>query len=235
MTNKIGSLNEKPLHAALKSWYAEEGDQFEVPVEGYVIDIVRGELLIEIQTRGFCSLKVKLNRLVRSHALRLVYPIPQEKWIVKVSGDGQSPINRRKSPKRGRTEHVFSELVSFPSLLENPNFSLEVLLIQEEEFRRFDGRRAWRRKGWVTHERRLLRVVDRHRYRTPAEMAALIPRDLGQPFTTSDLAVSLAQPRRIAQQMAYCLREMGVIVRVGKQGNALVYARVGNERAGGQP
>jgi hypothetical protein len=29
----IGLLNEKPLHASLKQWYARPGDRFEVPVE----------------------------------------------------------------------------------------------------------------------------------------------------------------------------------------------------------
>ena len=37
----IGLLNEKPLHASLKQWYARPGDRFEVPVDGFVIDIVR--------------------------------------------------------------------------------------------------------------------------------------------------------------------------------------------------
>lgn len=228
--NKIGSLNEKPLHAALKSWYAEEGDEFEVPIDGYVIDIVRGDLLIEIQTRSFSSIKDKLGKLVSDHALRLVYPVPQEKWIVKVSDDGHSRVSRRKSPKRGRVEHVFAELVSFPTLLADPNFSLEVLLIQEEELRRFDERRGWRRRGWVTLERRLLRVLERVRFETPADMVVLIPRDLAEPFTTSDLAAALAQPRRLAQQMAYCLREMGVVVHVGKQGNSILYRRTTDQR-----
>ena len=39
----IGLLNEKPLHASLKQWYARPGDRFEVPVHGFVIDIVRDE------------------------------------------------------------------------------------------------------------------------------------------------------------------------------------------------
>ena len=46
----IGLLNEKPLHASLKQWYARPGDRFEVAVGGFVIDIVRDDLLIEIQT-----------------------------------------------------------------------------------------------------------------------------------------------------------------------------------------
>jgi hypothetical protein len=48
---------------------------------------------------------------------------------------------------------------------------------------------------------------------------------LAEPFTTSDLAASLPRPRRLAQRMAYCLREMNVINPVGKQGNTILYVR----------
>ena len=53
----VGTLREKPLHAALKRWVATEGDLIEEPVAGYVIDLVRDDVLIEIQTRGFSSIK----------------------------------------------------------------------------------------------------------------------------------------------------------------------------------
>jgi hypothetical protein len=116
-------------------------------------------------------------------------------------------------------------LVSFPQLLAHPNFSLEVLLIQEEEARRYDGTRNWRRKGWVTHERRLLQVVDRRLFETPADMRALIPASLVEPFTTTQLAEAEDQPLWLAQKMAYCLREMGAITAVGKRGRGVLYIR----------
>ena len=61
---RIATMNEKPLHAALKRWYAEDGDRIEEPVDGFVIDIVRDKQLIEIQTRSFSSMKRKLNKLI---------------------------------------------------------------------------------------------------------------------------------------------------------------------------
>lgn len=222
---KISTLNEKPLHAALKSWYARPADQFEVPIDGFIIDIVRDDLLIEIQTRNFAAIKRKLTRLTAHHPVRLVYPIAHEKWIVKLAQDGQSQTDRRKSPKRGVIEQVFEELVSFPQLLTTPNFSLEVLLIHEEETRRYDRKRRWRRKGWLTHERRLLQVLDQRLFETPADIAALVPRTLHDPFTTSDLAAAIGKPRRLAQKMAYCLRKMRAIAPQGKRGNAILYTR----------
>jgi hypothetical protein len=223
--NLISTLNESPLHASLKDWYARPGDLLEVEVEGFIIDIVRDGLLIEIQTRSLSSLKRKLHLLADDYPIRLVYPIPRDKWIVKLAEDGHSVQSRRKSPKRGRLEDLFGELVSLPKLLAHPNFSLDVLLIQEEEFRRYDGNRAWRRRGWVTHERRLLGVLERKRFSSPADLAELLPPDLAEPFTTSDLAIAMARPRRLAQQMAYCLRKMSLIEAVGKHGNAILYRR----------
>ncbi len=224
MSNSIGLLNEKPLHAALKKWYARPGDRFEVSVAGFEIDVVQGDLLVEIQTGNFASMKSKLVGLTRTHAVRLVYPIAQEKWIVKLATDGNGPTSRRKSPKRGKVENVFWELVSFPELLLSANFSLEVLLIQEEEVRRYEGKRRWWRRGWVTEERRLLEVVQRRLFETPADIGDLLPLGLREPFETRDLADAIDGRRELAQKMAYCLRKMGVIQQVGKRGRANLYA-----------
>ena len=151
----IGTLNEKALHAALKTWYAKPNDQFEVLVDGFVIDIVRDELLIEIQTRNFAPLKRKLMTLTANHRVHLVHPIAQEKWIIKQrqvekdetdktdktnTNEAQGVLKPRKSPKRGSFAHIFAELVSIPKLIARPNFSLEVLLIEEEEIRHYVGR-----------------------------------------------------------------------------------------------
>ena len=220
----VGLLNEKPLHAALKAWYARAGDRTEVPVDGSFIDIVHDGLLIEIQTRGFAALKRKLEKLVTRHPVRLVYPIASEKWILRLADDGVTLLGRRKSPRRGSEYDLFRELVSFPHLVAHPNFSLEVLLIQEEEVRRRVSRLNWRR-GWDTAERRLLQVVDHRLFVSPADLAALIPKSLDVPFTTDELAETIGRPRRLAQQMAYCLRCMGVLSDVGRQGCAVRYAR----------
>lgn len=224
----IGTLNEQPLHAALKTWLAEPGDQFEVPLDGFVIDIVRpcpaGDLLIEIQTANFTALKRKLPQLLPDHRVRVVYPLPREKWIVKIDDAGEI-LGRRKSPRRGSVYDVFRELVHLPHLLNHPNLTLDVLLIQMNELRRFDGKRGWRRKGWIVDHRRLIDVVEQREFASAAAWGALLPADLPTPFSTSDLARAIERPRRLAQQMAYTLREIGAINAVDKRGNAILYAR----------
>ena len=229
--------NEGQLHAAVKALYAESGGQLELPVDGFVIDVVRDDLLIEVQTANFASIKRKLESLVTDHRLLLVFPIVYERWIIQLPEDPGATPKRRKSPVRGSPLAVFPELVSFPHLLRHENFSLDLLFTQEEEIRRRDARRGWRRHGWVTEERRLLGVVERRTFSTTADFAVLLPANLEPSFTVSDLAAALGRSRALAQKMAYCLKKMGVIEVIGKRGRASLYRRVldgavGDARAG---
>lgn len=223
--SQIGTLNEGPLHAALKALYRRPGDELEVAVDGYVVDILRGDQIIEIQTAGFASIARKMRDLVERHRVRLVHPVARERWIVKLPVDGKGEPGRRKSPKGMGFEGIFEELVSFPELLAHENFELEVALTREEEVRRFDKRRAWRRQHWVVVERRLLEVADRRLLQGPADLAALLPQDVPEPFQTSDLAKAYRRPRGFAQKVAYCLKHCGMIAQTGKVGNAIIYSR----------
>lgn len=224
-TPLIGTYREKSLHAALKDWYAAPGDRAEQPVDGYVVDLVRGEELIEIQTRNFSAMKRKLAALLERHPVRLVHPIPTQKWIVRLDRDGITVLSRRRSPKRGTLLDVFAELVSIPHLVVHPQFSLDVLLVEVEETRRCDGRGSWRRRGWSIHDQTLVGVESQRRFRGPDDFAALLPATLAEPFTSSELAAALDVRRGQGQKIAYCLRHMGAIGIVGKQGNAYQYAR----------
>lgn len=198
----------------------------EAAVGGFVIDLIRGDLLIEIQTRGFSSMRQKVRSLLDlGHEIRIVHPIAVDRWIVRVEGDG-SVLGRRRSPRHGTPTDVFSELVSFPHLLSRPGLEVELLLTTQEEYRRHTPDHAWRRKGWTVVERRLIDVVERLRLGSPSDLAGLLPAGLPETFTTAELSERLACPRRLAQQMAYCLRETGMIEAVGKRGNAVEY-RIG--------
>lgn len=228
MTSGIGTLNEGHVHAALKQRYVQPGDQTEAAVDGYVVDILRGRQIIEIQTANFSAIAKKMRDLSERHPVRLVHPIAVDRWIVKLPERGNGAASRRKSPKHGGFEDIFDELVSFPDLCANPNFELEVVLTQEEELRRQEtkSRRRWRRRGWVTVERRLLDVVATIRIRGTADLAALLPAGLPDAFDTGDLAAALGRPRALAQKVAYCLRRCDVIKQIDKNGNTLIYSRV---------
>ena len=94
-------MGEKSLHDAIKRWYACSDDKLETEIGEYIIDIVRGNMLIEIQTRNFSAIKTKLRNLVRHNPIRLVHPIAQKKWIIRVDIESKKVLSRRKSPKKG--------------------------------------------------------------------------------------------------------------------------------------
>ena len=219
-------MQESSLHAALKDFYTRsEQDAQEVSVDGYLIDVVSGELLIEVQTGNFSALKEKLPVLLANHPLLLVHPIAQEKWIVRLAERGETPLKRRKSPRRGRVEHVFLELVRIPHLIRHPNFSLEVVMTREEELQREDGKGSWRRKGRSIADRRLLEVVQRFRFDSAEDFLPFLPSSLPQAFTSRELGQALGVPRYLAQKMVYCLRTIGLIQRDGKRRRSYLYVR----------
>ena len=219
----IGTLNEGSLHAQLKAWYRRRGDLVEQPVDGYVIDLVRGGRLIEIQTGGFAPLRRKLERLLGDHQVRVVVPVALTRRIVRLSPDGEV-LSARLSPKRGRPEDVFARLVSLPALLAREGFEVEVLLTHEEEHRRHEPGRAYRRRGWVVVGRSLVSVEERLLLACPGDAAALLP-ELPDPFDTAELAAAGGVTRRLAQQMTYCLRAMDALRVDGRRGRAVLYRR----------
>lgn len=220
----IGTLREGALHADLRAWYERRGDRLEVPLDGYVIDLVRDGQLVEFQTGGFSPLRRKLPALLARHDVRVVVPIVVHRFILRMDDSGEL-MSERRSPKRGRIEDVFAQLVSIPELLLHPRFTLEAVLVDIDEIRVHRPGRAFRRRGWVVQARALRKVHSSHVLAAVDEVVALLPPALPDSFGTAELATAAGMPRRLAQQMLYCLSAMGATERVGKCGNSVVYRR----------
>ncbi|MCG8365941.1 MAG: hypothetical protein MJA27_21735, partial [Pseudanabaenales cyanobacterium] len=122
-------------------------------------------------------------------------------------------------------EDLFWEMVSVPQLASNRNFSLEVLMIREEEARRYEGKWKWRRRGWGVEERRLLEVVDQRVFEGPTDWLALLPEGL-ESLTARDLAEAIEIRSELAQKMAHSLRKARLINLIGKRGRANLYSVV---------
>ncbi len=191
-------------------------------VDDFIVDIVRESLLIEIQTRNFSAIKKKLTKLLENHEVRLVYPIPIQKWIVHVTESGEI-VGKRKSPKKGRLSDLFYELVRVPNLIKKENFSLEVLMIEEEEVRCNDGKGSWRRRGVSIRDRRLVNVHNKTLFKREKDFLRFLPSDLTKPFMNRKLAKLSGVSVNLARKITYCLRKMGAITVVGKKGKELMF------------
>jgi hypothetical protein len=223
MHDGIGKLQESSLHQSLKNWYQKPGDLLETKVDRYVVDLVRGELCIEIQTGNFASIKKKISALLNDHSVRIVYPIPFERIVVRMDMITEMVLQRRKSPKKGTYLDIFRELIRIPHFVLKENFEIEALLIREEQIWLNDGRGSWRRKGWSISDRRLIEVVQRRLFTSPGDFQSLLPVGLPELFTVNDLAIACRLPKRFAGKIAYCLKEIGVIEACGKRARAYLY------------
>ena len=216
-------MTEYSLHAEIKHWYKTPNDKLETKVDDYIIDVLRDNLLIEIQTQNFSAIKKKLTRLLQNNnQVKLVYPIAKQKWIVHVTESGEF-VRKRKSPKKGKLTDLFYELVHAPRLIKDRNFSLEVLLIEEEEVRCKDGRGSWRRRGVSTKDRKLLNVYDSIVFEDSQDFLRFLPKELEKTFTNKVLASKLGISVTLAQKITYCLRKMGTISIAGKKRNQLLF------------
>jgi hypothetical protein len=220
----FSTYREGSLHASLKALYTRPGDRVETAVDGYVVDVVRDEELVEIQTTSLASAARKLHRLVQDHRVVLVFPIAAERWLVRVDADG-AVTGRRRSPKRGLPIDLFEELVGLPTLAAHTNFRLELVLIREEEIRGPvpAGARYRYPREWWRMDRRLLDVIEIVRIDTPADLLGLLPDGLPSPFTTADIVAATRRSRRLAMRAVYCLRKAGAARSVGRQGRLVAY------------
>jgi hypothetical protein len=222
-SNHIGTLNEKSLHADLKWFLSESHDQLEKRVNNYVIDIVRENLLIEIQTSNFAIIRKKLENLVQNNRVCLVYPIVKDKWIRHFDSHMNKADQRRLSPKHGSYLEIFEELIRIPHIVPHPNFMMELFLVQVEEIRKKNDKESWGRKAWNLYDRKLIKVVERKKFNDPKDFLFFIPNNIKKPFTSLELAQCLKKSVRLAQKMSYCLRKMNILSIVGKKGNAYLY------------
>lgn len=215
-------MTEQTLHEQLKEVYAKETGEIESTLGDYRVDVIRGDLLIEIQTRSFSSIRDKLRDLAENHRVRLVHPIAYQKWIIRLDKDGKQ-VSRRKSPKRGRVEDIFYELVYMPELLSNSNFELEVALVDLEEYWIDDGKGSWRRRRWSIHDKKMLELREHHLFISPEDFKRLLPESLPSEFTSRMLTRETGLNIRACQKMLYCLHKMNVVSRNGKKGRSYLY------------
>ncbi|MEO0531895.1 MAG: hypothetical protein AAF266_15170 [Planctomycetota bacterium] len=223
---------ETSLHQQLKAHYAGDEGEVEVRRGRYRIDVVRGDLLIEVQHGGLSAIRDKIRKLCDTDRVLVVKPIVARRRIIKLDKQGGNVVSRRWSPKRGTPLDLFDDLVHFTRAFPHKRLTLEVPLVEVEEVR-YPGhgrRRRWRKNDFVVEDQCLASVGKTLRFQKAADLWQLVPGKLPKEFDTAELARAIDAPRWVAQRAAYCFREMGVVKQVGKRRNAWLYQRVGRRR-----
>lgn len=217
---------ETSLHQSLKLHYALDPARCEQRLGRYRIDAVAADgRLIEIQHGSLGAIRPKIRELLQSHDVLIVKPIVVGKLLVKRARQGGPVIGRRRSPKQGSLVDLFHELVYFVDIFPHERLTLEVLLVDIEEWR-YPGhgrRRRWREGDFVVEDQHLLKIRETLPLVTRADLRALLPKKLPSPFHSGQLATAMDVPRWVAQRVAYCLRSMQIVSEVGKERNTRLY------------
>jgi hypothetical protein len=116
---------------------------------------------------------------------------------------------------------VFEDLVGLARTFPHPNLRVDLLAVDVDEIRLTRRRKP----GYLVVDRVLREVVETIRLENSPDLWSLLPDDLGDRFTTEELAWKIGRSIRFAQQVAYCLRQAEAVEVVAKVGNRRVYER----------
>lgn len=221
----IGTLKEKTVHAILK-YYMEPREQFhEIPCGNYVADILAEGEITEIQTAHFHLLRRKLEQYLNEYEVTVVYPIPERKWLYWLDPETGEISKPRLSPKKGTVYDCFRELYKIKVFLNHPRLHIRVVLMDLDEYRYLNGWSRDKKKGSVRADRYPREIKADWLFARPGDYKELVPKELGNYFTSSDFASILKIGRQTAQITLHVLKYMNVVSVAGKKGRSILYER----------
>ena len=83
---------ETTLHQQLKAVYCDDPAHREVVVDGYRIDAVVDDELIEVQQAGLAAIRDKVRDLLGSHHVRVVKPLCARKVLIRRKRPGKCRV-----------------------------------------------------------------------------------------------------------------------------------------------
>jgi hypothetical protein len=222
----IGTYGEKTVHAVLKNYFAPYCDCHEQKVGGFVADIVCEDGIIEIQTAGFDKLRKKLEAFTAVCPVTVVYPIPENKWLVPIDPETGAEGKKRKSPQKGTPYDIFPELYKIKPFLKSPNLHFCIVMLDITEYRRppeTSGLKRGRKKGYTRYDRLPTEMNSEIHINSPADWCCLIPQSLPNEYTSGDFASHAGIHPSMASLVLSILNEIGTVERTGKKGSSYLY------------
>ncbi len=223
---KIGVYREKLLHSTLKYFYQPNDALHEQACAGMVADALLDGRAIEIQTGGFAPLKRKIERYFEAdQPVRVVCPLPHQKFLIWLDPETGEATPPRKSPHTGTFFDALWELSYLLPYLDGGNLTIELLLIDMQEYRLQDGRRRGGKRGSHRMERYPLSLADRLLLTCTADCTPFVTSDLPNPFTAAAYGKVAHLSERQTARALWCLSRAGLIFRDGKDGRKILYRR----------
>lgn len=219
----IGTLSEKTLHATLKMYYCPNEEMHEIPIGDYVADIYNGDTIIEIQTRNLTKLREKLEYYLKEYAVKVVYPVEAKKRIVWVDKNTGELIRKRTSPVKLGIYEAFLEMFGIIDYLKIPGLTLDILLLEVEEYRADAGLNRRKRKISDKLDKVPCDVLGEYHIERYEDFYMFIPDTLEEQFYSLEFAKAAGISRKTAQGVLNFMTRLGILKRVGRDKRGYIY------------
>lgn len=223
----FGTLKEKTIHQIMKLYYAPNEDMHEVPINGYIADVFTGTEIIEIQNGNFNKMREKLASFLPEYDVTVVYPIPHTKWLLWVDEMSGEVSGKHKSPKTGNGYVAFPELYKIKSFLADPHLHFRFPLLDMEEYRLLNGWSKDKKRGSSRYDRVPVSFHEEIVVDSIRDYLQFVPFDLEDGFSNAEFAKRAKLKKEESNVVLNVLFSLGILKRIGKKGNAYLYAVAG--------
>lgn len=242
----IGRLGEKQMHAAIKRYICPDESFHEVRIDTgdavadnipdsdgkkrktrkFVADILRDGTIYEIQTGSFSPLKAKIKWILENtdYNVVLIHPIAESKWISTISRDGKIG-HRKKSPKKESIRDIASELYFISEFIGSPRFSLVVLVLVGEQYRKNIAKEGARPR-YRKYELIPTALLRAHVFRSVDDYRIFLPDTLPELFTVKEYSKHSNIHGIDAYSIVKTLCALGFLTQSGNIGRAAAYKKV---------
>ena len=240
----IGTLAEKRMHAILKNYVCPDVTCHEIRVldtlpedqreaatnkksSRYVADVLRGRNVWEIQTGSFYPLREKIAWYMQ-HApyhVTVVVPVPYKKhlnWIDPLTGTVQK---RSAKPHVTSPKSVAGELYWLREHLQNPKLTVQLLLLEIEEYRLLDGYGKDKKARASKYEKIPTALCGTLTLHSPEDYRIFLPDSLPDQFTAAQYAAASGIRGRNSYYALHMLTGAGLLAEADKIGRAQSWRR----------
>ncbi|MBE6584459.1 MAG: hypothetical protein E7649_05730 [Ruminococcaceae bacterium] len=241
----IGTLGEKQMHAAIKRFICPDLSKHEIKLDRmslldsdgsengknpkqrrFVADILDGKNVYEIQTGSFAPLVKKIQWILDNtdYNITVIHPMAQTKWV-NILGDDGNIIRRYKSPRREKIEDLAAELYYIRDFISCPRFSLVILMLEAEQYKKNVEKNKKRRSKYQKYELIPVNLLRAHIFYGAEDYIYFLPDSLENTFTVKDFSKATGIRGIDAYSMVHTLCHIGLVRENGKSGRATLYAK----------
>ena len=240
-TGGIGTLGEKQMHAAIKSFICPDKSCHEVMLDHeesngdgekktkrrrFVADILKDGTVYEIQTGRLAPLHDKIAWILENtdYNITVVHPIAETKWVNIL--DKNNEIEKRyRSRVKGKISDMACELYSITDFAASPRFSLVLLLIEAEQYMKNTAKTPRSRPKFKKYELIPTNLLSAAIFSNLDDYKCFIPDSLNGEFTVKQYSNESKIRGMAAYSAVHSLCSMGLLENCGKIGRAATYRK----------